>query len=234
VECVAYPQREPLDHRTSYPDTQLIAKKKTVIASERDPWARAHFAVIQENLDPAQIVVVDEFGSNLDLTRRYARAPEGERAIAAIPRNTPINTTTISSMTTTGMGPAMMIAGGVTQSIFETYLAEVLGPTLHPGQIVVIDNLSAHKSRRSQEIVAAKQCLLLFLPTYSPDYAPIELAFAKIKEYLRSVGARTREALETAIAEALTRITAADAQAFFRHCGYRVIADLAQWFCSPL
>lgn len=177
---------------------------------------------------------MDEFGSNLDLSRRYARAPKGERAVATIPRNTPVNTTTISSMTTAGMGPALIVEGGVTQRIFETYLAEVLGPTLQPGQIVLVDNLSAHKSARAQTIVQAKQCLLLFLPTYSPDYSPIELAFAKVKEYLRSVGARTREVLETAIAEALSRITPEDARAFFRHCGYRVLSDLAQWICSLL
>lgn len=179
-------------------------------------------------------MVVDEFGSNVDLSRRYARAPKGERAVAALPRNTPVNTTTISAMTTAGMGPALIVNGGVTQCVFETYLAEVRGPTLQPGQIVLIDNLSAHKSARAQAIVEAKQCELLFLPTYSPDYSPIELAFAKIKAYLRSVGARTREGLESAIAEALTRITPEDARAFFRHCGYRVLSDLAQWLCSPL
>lgn len=180
------------------------------------------------------MVVVDEFGSNLDLCRRYARAPKGERAVASLPRNTPPNTTTISSMTMSGMGPALIIEGGVNQGVFETYLAQVLAPTLEPGQVVLVDNLSAHKSARAEAIVRAKQCVLLFIPPYSPDYSPIELAFAKVKEYLRSVGARTREALQTAIAEALSRITAEDARAFFRHCGYRVLSDLAQWFCSPL
>jgi transposase len=180
------------------------------------------------------MVVVDEFGSNLDLCRRYARAPKGERAVASLPRNTPANTTTISSMTMSGMGPALIIEGGVNQGVFETYLAQLLAPTLEPGQVVLVDNLSAHKSARAEAIVGAKQCVLLFIAPYSPDYSPIELAFAKVKEYLRSVGARTREALQTAIAEALSRITAEDARAFFRHCGYRVLSDLAQWFCSPL
>lgn len=179
-------------------------------------------------------MVVDEFGSNVDLCRRYARAPQGERAVASLPRNTPANTTTISSMSLNGMGPAMLIEGGVNQQVFESYLAQVLGPTLQPGQVVLVDNLSAHKSARAEAIVGAKQCILLFLPPYSPDYSPIELAFAKIKEYLRSVGARTPDALQTAIAEALSQISPEDARAFFRHCGYRVLSDLAQWFCSPL
>lgn len=223
-----------MDTRPCPPPAQLVAKKKSLIASERDPWKRALFAVLQESLDPEQMVVVDEFGSNLDMGRRYARAPKGERAVASVPRNTPPNTTTISSMTLSGMGSAMIIEGGVSQRVFESYLAEVLGPSLKPGQVVLVDNLSAHKSARAEAIVRAKQCVLLFVPPYSPDYSPIELAFAKVKEYLRSVGARTREGLHEAIAAALNQITSEDARAFFRHCGYRVLSELAQWLCSSL
>jgi transposase len=94
------------------------------------------------------------------------------------------------------------------------------------------DNLSAHKSERAQEIIAGCGCTLLYLPPYSPDYSPIELAFAKIKTALRRAAARTREALEVAIASALAQITAADVRAFFEHCGYRFLPDLDQWFCS--
>lgn len=190
--------------------------------------------MLQEQLDPDQLIILDEVGSNLDLTRRYARAPEGERAVASIPRNTPINTTTIASLTTAGIGPSLMITGGVTQQVMETYLQDVLGPTLRPGQIIILDNAAAHKSARLQEIVAAKQCTLLYLPPYSPDYSPIELAFANVKDALRTAGARTREALEDAMGKALNQITAAHAHAFFRHCGYRMRSQLAQWFCSPL
>jgi len=125
----------------------------------------------------------------------------------------------------------MRITGSVTTIVFETYLEQVLIPSLRPGQIVVLDNLSAHKSARIRDLMAACDCQLWYLPPYSPDYSPIELAFAKIKAALRRANARTREALEDAIAQALRLISANDARAFFRHCGFRVAPDLAQWFC---
>lgn len=182
----------------------------------------------------ADVVVIDEFGSNLNMTPRYARAPQGVRAVASVPRNTPENLTTISALTVAGIGPSMVISGSVTTAVFEAYVEQVLAPTLRPGQLVVLDNLSAHKSVRIRDAVAARACQLWYLPPYSPDYSPIELAFAKIKTEVRRAGARTRMALEQAIASALTHISAVDARAFFRHCGFRVLPDLAQWFCSPL
>jgi transposase len=187
--------------------------------------------VQQEDVDPNDVVVIDEFGSNLDMTSRYARAPKGERAVASVPRNTPPNTTTISSLTTSGMGPSLMTVGGVTSELFEAYVEQVLGPTLREGQVVLIDNLSAHKSVRLRELLAARGCRLWYLPSYSPDFSPIELAIAKIKTELRRVGARTREALEAAVAQALTHILPQEARAFFTHCGFRFRCDPAQWFC---
>lgn len=177
-------------------------------------------------------MVIDEFGSNLNMTPRYARAPRGVRAVGAVPRNMPENTTTISSLTLHGIGPSMVIAGSVTTVVFAAYIEQVLAPSLRPGQIVVLDNLSAHKSPRIRELVAARDCQLWYLPPYSPDYSPIELAFAKIKGELRRMSVRTREGLEHTIAQALTHISADDARAFFRHCGFRVVPKLAQWFCS--
>lgn len=223
---------QPADLGARHPPLGLVAKKKTLIASERDPWERALFALQQATLDATQVVVLDEFGSNLDMHPTHAWAPIGERAITAVPRNTPINTTTIAALTHHGMGPALMVAGGVDQQTFTTYLEQVLAPTLQPGQVVLADNLSAHKSERAQEIIAGCGCRLLYLPPYSPDYSPIELAFAQIKADLRRATARTREGLEAAIATALAQITAADARAFFQHCGYRFFPDLDQWFCS--
>ena len=186
----------------------------------------------QEDVDPNDVVVIDEFGSNLDMTPRYARAPKGERAIAVVPRTTPPNTTTIGSLTTSGMGPSLMTVGGVTSELFEAYVEQILGPTLRPGQVVLIDTLSAHKRARLREVLAARGCRLWYLPSYSPDFSPIELAFAKIKTELRRVGARTREGLEAAVAQALTHILPEEARSFFAHCGFRFRCDLAQWFCS--
>jgi transposase len=221
-----------LDHGPGHPPLGLVAKKKTLIATERDPWERALFALQQANLDASDVVVLDEFGSNLDMHSSHAWAPIGQRAIAAVPRNTPITTTTIAAMTAEGMGPALVLTGAVDQVSFASYLEQVLAATLRPGQVVLVDNLSAHKSARAQEIIAGCGCSLKYLPPYSPDYSPIELAFAKIKSELRGAAARTREGLEAAIALALAHITAADAQAFFLHCGYRFLPDLDQWFCS--
>lgn len=221
-----------MDHRPDYPSAWPHAQKKSLIATERDPWERARFLIEQEELDPADVVVIDEFGSNLDLTRRYARAPRGERAVASLPRNTPPNTTTISSLTTSGIGPSLMTEGGVTSALFEAYVEHILGPSLRPGQVILLDNLSAHKSVRLRELVAARGCRLCYLPSYSPDFSPIELAFAKVKAELRDAGARTREVLEAAVAQALGHISSEEACAFFRHCGFRFRPNLAQWFCS--
>ena len=224
-------ERQRLDDRARHRPPGLVAKKKTLIASERDPWQRAAFALAQADLDATQIVVIDEFGSNLDMHPTHAWAPIGERAVAAVPRNTPINTSTIAAMSHQGVGPSMLVAGGVDQATFVAYLEHQLAPTLQPGQLVLVDNLSAHKSVRAQEIVAACGCRLVYLPPYSPDYSPIELAFAQVKADLRRAAARTHAALEAAIARALAQITPAHARAFFQHCGYRFPPDLDQWFC---
>jgi transposase len=221
-----------VDHGASDPPPGLVAQKKSLIASERDPWQRAAFALEQADLDATQIVVIDEVGSNLDLTPTQAWAPVGERALARAPRNTPTNTTTIASLNYQGMGPALIMKGGVDRLTFETYLEQILAPTLQPGQVVLVDNLSAHTSTRAQTIVAACGCRLRYLPPYSPDYSPIELAFAQIKADLRRAAARTSDTLEEAIATALQQISAADARAFFQHCGYRFPPNLDQWFCT--
>ena len=220
-----------MDARSCYPAPGIDAQKKSLIAAERDRWDRVRFLVEQADVDPTEVVVVDAFGSNLAMTPRYARAPRGERAVAALPRNTPPNTSTIASLTLDGMGPSLMTVGGVTTPMFEAYIEHILGPTLRPGQLVLLDTLSAHKSTRLRALVAARDCRLWYLPSYSPDYAPIELAFAKVKEELRRAGARTREALEKAVAQALEHISSEDARAFFTHCGFHFRLDLAQWFC---
>ena len=221
-----------MEHGAGDPPLGLVTQKKSLIASERDPWQRAAFALEQADLDATQIVVVDEVGSNLDMTPTHAWAPVGERAVATAPRNTPINTTTIASLSHQGMGPALIVSGGVDRLTFATYLEQVLAPTLQPGQVVLVDNLSAHTSPHARAIVAACGCRLRYLPPYSPDYSPIELAFAQIKADLRRAAARTPEALEEAIATALQQISPTDAQAFFAHCGYRFPPNLDQWFCT--
>jgi transposase len=173
-------------------------------------------------------VIVDECGSNINLTPRYARAPRGERAYGRVPRNTDKNTTLIAAMSTAGMGPAMLVEGATDTPAFEAYVEHVLVPTLVPGQIVVMDNLAAHRSPRVREFIEAAECELWYLPGYSPDLSPIEEAFSKLKTLLRRAQARTRAALEQAIAAALDQITPEDARGFFIHCGYKVTTPQAQ------
>ncbi len=163
---------------------------------------------------------VDESGTNLALTPRRARAPRGQRAYGAVPRNRGGNTTLIAALSLGGLGPALTLPGAADRPAFVAYVREVLAPALAPGQTVVLDNLSVHKGAAIRRLVEARGCRLLFLPPYSPDFAPIEHAFSKVKEHLRRAGARTRDALDAAITAALDTITAQDAVGWFRHCGY--------------
>jgi transposase len=131
----------------------------------------------------------------------------------------------LSSMTCSGMGPSMAVEGPTTREVFEAYIEGVLAPSLKPGQIVVMDNLSSHKGSRVRELIEGRGCELIYLPPYSPDLNPIEEAFAKIKALLRRVEARTREALIEAMGWSLEAVTASDARGFFEHRGYRPLAQ---------
>lgn len=155
------------------------------------------------------------------MTRRDARAPGGERARGSVPRHHGTGTTLIAALTPEGLTAAMTLPGALATSAFLVYLREILCPTLRPGQTVILDNLSVHKAAEAEELLTTAGCRLLFLPPYSPDFSPIELAFSQLKAFLRSVGARTQEALDQARMTALECVTAADADAYFRHCGYR-------------
>ena len=198
----------------------LDAQKKTVVASERDEAERAAWRAEADRLDPAALVFVDESGTHTSLTRRRARAPRDERAVGRLPRNHGPNVTLFAALTPAGMGPAMVIEGAADRPACETYLRELLAPGLRPGQVVVMDNLSAHKGEEIRALIEAAGCRLLFLPAYSPDFSPIEQAFAKLKARLRGAGARSHDALIAAIGEALDAVTPADARGFFAHCGF--------------
>jgi transposase len=189
-------------------------------ATERDEAARAAWREQLKHLDARQLVVIDECGSNISLTPLYARAPKGWRAYGSVPRNRGKNTTLIAALGWSGMGESMIIEGAANAAAFERYVEEILAPSLTAGQIVIMDNLAAHKGKKVEQLIEARGCQLLFLPAYSPDFSPIEETFSKLKAYLRRVGARTREALQEAICQALLTVTAQDAQGWFRHCGY--------------
>ena len=199
---------------------RLDAQKKTLGASERNEQERAAWRAEVSQLPAKQLVFVDECGSNIALTPLYARAPKGERAKGSVPRNRGKNTTLIASLSLAGMGAAMILEGSANAIAFEIYVEQLLLPSLQAGQIVVMDNLRAHKGERVRQAIEAKGCQVLFLPGYSPDFSPIEETFSKLKTYLRRAGARTREGLEEAICQALLTVTAQDARGWFGHCGY--------------
>lgn len=155
------------------------------------------------------------------MMRLRARAPKGERAYGEVPRNRGKNQTLIASITLEGgMGQALAIEGSTDAELFEAYVEEFLAPTLKAGQVVVLDGLGAHRTERVRELVEARGADLLLLPSYSPDFNPIEEAFSKIKNLVRKAGARTREALNEAISEAMSAITLEDVAGWFSHCGY--------------
>jgi transposase len=193
---------------------------------ERDEWLRAAWRVmVSEEVDPQQFVFVDEMGTNTSLSVLRAWSQRGQRACCSVPRNRGSNTTLLSSMSVEGMGPSLAVEGATTGAVFEAYVERVLSPMLCAGQVVVMDNLTAHKGDRVKELIEERGCELLYLPPYSPDFNPIEEAFAKIKGILRKAEARSREALIGAIGKAISAVTAQDARGFFEHCGYRAMVQ---------
>ncbi len=196
-------------------------------ATERDEWLRAAWRVtLAGAVDPRKLVFVDEMGTNTSLSPRYAYSPKGRRAYAEVPRNRGANTTLLASMSLEGMGPCLAVEGPTTAAVFEAYVEKVLAPSLRHGQIVVVDNLGAHKGESVRELIEKRGCQLLYLPPYSPDYNPIEEAFSKIKGALRKAQARTREALIEALGVAISAVTARDAHGFFEHGGYHLPVQL--------
>jgi transposase len=188
---------------------------------ERDEWLRTAWRVtVARETAAERLVFVDEMGTNTSLHPLYAWSPRGERAHCFVPRNRGPNTTLLASMTAEGMGPCLAVEGATDGIVFETYIERVLVPSLRQGQVVVMDNLSAHKGERVKELVESAGCELLYLPPYSPDLSPIEEAFSKVKGLLRKAEARSREALIEAMGKALDAVTAKDASGFFEHCGY--------------
>ena len=165
---------------------------------------------------------MDECGANVGLSPLRARAPRGERAFGRAPRNRGKNTTLLASMSGEGMGPCAAVEGATTEKVCEAYVEQALAPALRPGQVVVLDNLNAHKGERVRQLVEEAGCEVLFLPPYSPDFSPIEEAFRKLKALLRRAKARTREVLVEAVGRALDAITPKDAEGWFAHCGYAV------------
>ncbi|HEX6711616.1 MAG TPA: IS630 family transposase, partial [Rubrobacter sp.] len=195
-------------------------------ATERDEFLRAAWRVmVAAEIDPGRLVFVDEMGAHTSLAPLYGYSAEGDRLRLSVPRNRGKNTTLLAAMTLEGMGETMAVEGATDRAVFEAYVEHALAPTLGSGQVVVVDNLSAHKPARVRELIEERGCELIYLPSYWPDFNPIEEAFAKIKDILRRAEARTKDALVDVLSEALSAISVRDARGYFEHAGYRLSAQ---------
>lgn len=163
---------------------------------------------------------IDEFGANMGLTRLFGRAHPGQRVVEATPGYSGAHYTVVACLGWGGLHAPWVLEGAMNTAGFETYVESLLCPTLRKGDIVVLDNLSAHKSNYTQQHIEEKGARLVFLPPYSPDLNPIELCWSKVKTALRSAKARTFDALLSALADALRWIRPPDIRAWFAHCGY--------------
>jgi len=202
----------------------IASEKKSLHAQEQDRpevQARREFWwQTLKGLDARRLVFLDESGVTTEMTRRYGRAPRGERVGEGVPVGHWHTLTVLGALTCEGLLAAMTVESPTDGEVFLAYLEQVLCPRLRPGQIVVMDNLAAHKVEGVRERIESVGAQLLYLPPYSPDFNPIEPAWSKVKQLLRGAKARTLEVLETTLAQALSAITPQNASAWFAHCGY--------------
>jgi transposase len=168
---------------------------------------------------------IDEAGINLAMTRLYGRAPSGERVAESVPRNYGEQTSLISSLSLAGVEATMSIEGAVDTEVFNAYVEQVLRPTIRAGEVIVLDNLTAHRASRIEQVAEECGAAVVWLSPYSPDYSPIEMMWSKIKAAMRAAKARTREELGQAFDAALKRITEADCLGWFTHCGYQLTSN---------
>jgi transposase len=165
---------------------------------------------------------LDESGINIDLTRLYGRAAPGERVVDSVPQPSGPQTTTLAVIGWNGITAPLVLSGSVNGTMFYGYIEQCVLPTLQSGDILFMDNLSAHKVAGLEELARSRGAHLIYLPPYSPDLNPIELAWSKVKSILRRIKARTFSDLIDALKEAFEAITTQDIHAWFAHCGYAI------------
>jgi transposase len=197
-------------------------KKKSIGAVERNEAERAAFRSVLKTLAVEKVVVLDESSTRIGMIPLHARAPRGCRAYDRTIQNYGRNVTLLASMTIDGMQAAMTLEGAVDQVSFEAFVREILVPTLHPGHIVIMDNLSCHKTDQVLDLLTSVGCQVLFLPAYSPDLSPIEEAFSKLKAFIRRCRCQTIPDLIKAIAVGLDKITIGDTKGWFAHVGFSI------------
>jgi len=202
----------------------LATKKKALHAAERET-TRVQQARVSDGqritaLDVRRLKLVDESGVNVALTPLYGRAPKGERVIGTVPQHYGPKVTRLGTLGVEGIQAVMTVDGATETEVCRAYVKHILAPTLTPGDLVVMDNLAVHKAPGIQQALARRGARRLYLPPYSPDLSPIEPCWGKVNTFLRKAKARTREALDRVIPQALATVTATDALSWFAHCGY--------------
>lgn len=202
------------------PKAQVLPKKATQRPVERNEHHRWSFLRFVRRINPFKLVFLDETSTRLGMRREYGYAPRGERVHSEYLRNFGPNRTLLAAVGLDGVLPSLLIDGGTTGEVFEYYLEHLLLPALRPGQVLVVDNFSAHKGPRVRELVEVAGCGLVYLPSYSPDLNPIEPLFGKLKASLRRAAALTLSALSMAVREALDAVTLFDIQGFFSLLGF--------------
>jgi len=165
-------------------------------------------------------IFIDEMGINIDLARLYGRAAPGKRVVDSKPSSRGENLSVVGALGYDGMRATMSLPGAIDGDAYLVFIRDVLLPSLRVGEIVLMDNVPTHRMPVIERTINGAGARVIFLPPYSPDYSPIENCWSKIKTYLRGAAARTREALEVALSEALATITLADIDGWFTHCGY--------------
>ena len=168
------------------------------------------------------MVFLDESGLTTKLTRQWGRAPRGQRCVGHVPHGSWQTTTFVGALRATGLTAPLVLDGPLTTEAFRVYITHLLGPTLRPGDLVLLDNLAVHKDPVRAQLIAQRGAPLLFLPPYRPDLNPIEQVFAKLKALARGAAPRSRETLWTSLGVALPQISPGECRQYFRHCGYTV------------
>lgn len=174
----------------------------------------------QQEIDPTHLIFIDETWAKTNMTRTYGRSPCGTRVVERVPAGRWETTTFLGALRVQGFVAPLTVDGPINGPLFLAWVEQHLVPTLSPGDVVIMDNLSSHKRVRTRELIESAGAELVFLPPYSPDLNPIEMVFAKIKQRLRSLACRTRETLWSAMQAVLDTVTPNDAQNCFQHCGY--------------
>jgi transposase len=186
---------------------------------------RAGWKCGQPGLDGGRLIFIDETWAKTNMTRLRGRAPVGERLVDKVPHGHWKTTSLIAALGIAGVRCSTVVDGAINRDVFEAFVEQVLIHELRPGDVVILDNLSSHKSEHARTLIGSRGAQLVFLPPYSPDLNPIEMVFSKIKQLLRSLACRTREALWRGMQSVLDAVTPSDAANCFRHCGYTLHAS---------